>query len=221
MSLISTYDLRVWMGIPSGDTKPNAKLDYISRAIQDFCDSYTNRQLEAKRYLTDPYFSYSDGQGLPYMYAPQYPVSYVSSVNVDNNRDFGSGTLITSTDIFWYPNGKIVSEGGYFLRGRRNVLIDYTAGFAPVVGNTHDNAVSTYPVPLDLKQTMVEMCVESFKEGMTGVHTVEGGAEGEPKFIQMLSRNSFWRNVLNKFKAFDKSMGETDEHQYRSSGISW
>ena len=212
MSLISTYDMRVWMGIAEGDTKPNAKLGSIAKAVEDFVDSFTNRTLEAKRYLTDPNFSYYDGTGRPIMYLKQYPVSYVSSVNIDSNRDFGSGTLIASNDLFWYPNeGKLVSEGGYFISGRRNVLIDFTAGYAPVVGNTHDMAVSTYPIPLDLKQTMIEMCVESFKEGMTAVHSLQGQNVTEPKFIQMLSRNSFWANVLNKYKSFSSMFNVREE----------
>src|SRR3990167_5575686 len=211
MSLISTADLRVWMGISSGDVAPNAKLSSIAQAIEDFVDSYTNRKLEAQRYLTDPYFSYLDGNRLRYIYLPQYPVSYVSSVNVDNDHVFGSGTLLASADFFWYPTGKLVSEGEYFVSGRRNILIDYTAGFAPVIGNTHDNAVSTYPIPRDLKQTMIEMCVSSFKEGMTAVHTVDGGAEGEPKFVQMLNRNSAWSNTLNKYKSFTPALEGYEE----------
>lgn len=220
MSLISTSDLRVWMGIEEGDTKPNAKLLAISSAILDFVDSFTNRHLEAKRYLTDPNFSYRDGNGKSYIYLPQYPISYVSSCNVDGNRSFASGTLIASADLFWYPNGKVALGNGYapyvygrFSRGRRNILFDYTAGYAPVVGGTWNSAVSTYPVPQDLKQTIIEMSVESFKEGMTAVHTVQGNNPqgGDPKFIQMLSKNSFWANVLNKYKAFDNMLSDYDE----------
>lgn len=83
--------------------------------------------------------------------------------------------------------------------------IDYIAGYAPVVGNTHDATVSTYPLPLDLKQVMIEMTVESFKEGLTAIHTVDAGDQGD-RVIRMLSQNSFWANVLNKYKAFDASL---------------
>ena len=211
MSLISTSDLRTWMGIEEGDVKPNSKLAAIALAVEDFVDSFTNRKLEATRYLTDPYFSYLDGNGRTFVYLPQYPVSYVSSVNVDTERTFGSGTEIAQADLFFYPSGKLVSEAGYFVRGRRNVLIDYTAGYAPVVGGTHNAVVSSYPIPQDLKQVMIEMCVESFKEGITAVHSVDGGQAGEPKFIQMLTRNSWWSNTLNKYKAFDQSLGGREE----------
>lgn len=217
MALISTLDVITWMGFTSSDRDVFPKLDNVASAMQDFADSYTNRKLEAKRYLTDPYYSYLDGNDERYIYVPQYPVSYVSSVNIDNDRAFGSATLVASADLFWYPNGKIVVEGDYFAsersfggslltRGRRNVLIDYTAGFAPVVGGTHNSAVSSYPLPLDLKQVMLEMVAQNVKEGMTALHTAVSPA-GDVKFIQMLTQNSFWRNVLDKYKAFSKSLG--------------
>lgn len=221
MSLISTYDLRIWMGIEEGDRKPNAKLSVIAQAVEDFVDSYTSRKLEAKRYLTDPNFSYYDGTGKNYIYLKQYPVSYVSSVNMDADRVFNSGTLFASADYYWYGSeGKLRLSGsqwpfdnysGGFYSGRRNILVDFTAGYAPVVGGTHNAVVSSYPLPLDLKQVMIEMCVESFKEGMTAVHSVQGGQAGDPKFIQMLSKNSFWSNVLNKYKAFDAMVSGRDE----------
>ena len=214
--LISTYDIRLWMGTPEGDKDVNPKLSYISQAVQDFVESYTNRQLEAKRYLTDPDYSYFDGNGRDFIYLPVYPVSYVSSVHIDANREFGSGTLVASADLFWYPrDGKLVLDSDVLYRGRRTIRIDYIAGYAPiagVVGGTHNPTVSSYPIPNDLKQTMIEMCVESIKEGITAVHTVQPGAGGgDPRVIQMLSRNSSWTNVLNKYKSFDSSLGDYDE----------
>ena|SRR3990167_2713841 len=211
MSLISTYDLRNWMGVEDGDRSPNPKLESISRAIEDFVDSYTNRKLEAMTYRTHSDFCYLDGTGRNYIYLPQTPVSYVSEVAVDSDRVFGSGTLIASADLFWYPQeGKLISEGGNFIRGRRNIRVDFIAGYAPVVGNTHNAAVSSYPLPLDLKQTMIEMCVESFKTGLTAVHSAVG-AQGEPMFIQLLTKNSYWSYTLNKYKTFGLGLVGRDE----------
>lgn len=211
MSLISTSDLRTWMGIEEGDKKPNAKLSLVAQAIEDFVDGYCNRKFEAAVYHTDPQWCYIDGNGRNYTYLPLYPVSYISSVAIDSDRVFGSGTLLASDDFFWYPSGKIISEGGNFITGRRNIRVHFTAGYAPVVGGTHSMAVSTYPIPLDLKQTMIEMSVQSFKEGMTAIHSVPASPGGEGGITQMLSRNSFWRNVLNKYKAFDAHLGGREE----------
>jgi hypothetical protein len=211
MSLISTSDLRIWIGIEEGDKAPNAKLSAISKAIEDFVDGFTNRKLEAARYNSDPQFTYLDGTGRNWIYSPQYPISYVYGVYVDSDRVFGSGTEIATADIFWYPSGKVISEGGYFTRGHRNIKLDYIAGYAPVVGGTHSALISTYPIPEDLRQVMIEMTVETFKEGITAVHTVAGAGETPPRFVQMLTNNSFWRNVLNKYKAFDAALQGADD----------
>lgn len=209
MSLISTSDLRVWMGIEEGDVAPNAKLLAIANAVEDFVDSFTNRKLEAAVYRTNVDNSYLDGTGRAWIYLPQYPISYITEINIDSARDFGSGTILPTADFFWYPSGKVVSEGGYFTYGRRNVRVDYIAGYAPVVGGTHSAAVSSYPLPYDLQQVMKEMSIESFKEGITAVHTLQN--EQQVTFKQMLTGNTFWSNVLNKYKAFDASLAGRDE----------
>lgn len=214
MSLISTSDLRVWMGIEDGDKSPNAKLSAIAQAVEDFVDSYTNRKLEAAVYRTNNDYCYLDGTGKPWIYLPLYPVSYVSEVNIDSARDFGSGTLLASADFFFYPNsGKLVSEGGYFTYGRRNIRLDFIAGYAPVVGGTHNAVVSSYPLPLDLQQVMKEMAVNSFKEGITAIHTAQssGGQGVFGQFHYMLAGESFWKNVLNKYKNFAVSLEGRDE----------
>lgn len=201
MPLISTLDVRLWAGTEEGDDGPNQKFDATLRAVEDFVESYTNRSLQARTFFDDQEFCFLDGTGERWLYLPVHPVSYISSIHIDADRVFGSGTVLASADFYWYPkSGKVVSEGGNFLKGRRNIKVHYTAGYAPVVNNTHDSAVSTYPIPIDLKQVMVEMTVNSVKEGMTAIHTVQGQNVEQPLFVQMLSKNSFWKNTLDKYR---------------------
>lgn len=207
--LIGTGDVRQWVTIPAGDKEPNPKLNSLCQAVQDFCNSYTHRELEAARYNSDPQYSFLDGRGKAWIYVPQYPVSYVFGAYVDSDREFGTATMIDAGDIFFYPDGKIISEGGYFIRGRRNVKIDYIAGYAPIVGGTHDAAVSSYPLPYDLKQTMVEMVVDAFKEGVTAIHSVVSGEE--TKFIRMFSGKTAWKMTLDRYKRMDMGLGFRDE----------
>lgn len=205
MPLISTYDLRLWLGVEEGDNAPNAKLASIALGVEDFADQFTNRTLLAKTYYFHQDESYYDGEGTKYLYLNQYPVSYVSDVNVDSNHDFNSATLVASADLYWYPKeGKLITEGEYFTRGRRNVLVNFIAGYAPVVNNTHNSSVSTYPLPLDLKQVMLEMCALSFKEGMTAVHTVQ--TQDQVRFVQMLSGDTMWNKTLLKYKKWDGAL---------------
>ena len=211
MVLISTYDVRLWLSIPEGDKKPNAKIEAIINSVEDFVESYTNRKLLANTYYQQFDYSYIDGYGRPEIYLPCYPVSYVSDIRIDNDHVFGSGTVLGSQDYYWYSSGKVVSKGSYFTRGRKNIRIDYIAGYAPIVNGTHNSAVSTYPAPYDLTQVMKEMCIESFKEGLTAIHTIQPTETTSGKVIQMFTNNSFWRNTLNKYKAFDMSMQGYDE----------
>lgn len=210
MSLISTGDIRDWIGVADGDKTPNEKLAAITKAIQDFVDSVTNRKLEAATYNNDQMYSILDGTGKPWLYLPQYPVSHIDWVGIDADRVWGTGAAISTADIFFYPmSGKVVSEGGYFTRGRRNIKVNYNAGYAPVVGGTHNTAIGTYPLPYDLKQVMVEMSVQAIKEGITAVHTVVGAEFS--RFVQLLSGNSFWSNVLAKYTNYAVGLSDREE----------
>ena len=44
MSLLSTADLRVWMGITAGDNAPNEKLKSIAAAIEKIVETLTNKK---------------------------------------------------------------------------------------------------------------------------------------------------------------------------------
>lgn len=191
MSLIGTGDVRSWLDIPTADTNPNAKLATLCDAIQKFTETYLNRKLEAQQFTTHPDYCYLDGTGQSYVYAPVYPIWSISEVAIDNDRDFDSGTIVDSDDIFFYPDGKIISEAGRFVRGRRNVRLSYYAGYGATTGS--------YVIPADLKQVMVEMVVNSYKTGLTAIHQINLPT-GEAQVIKLLSNNTFWQNTLNRYK---------------------
>jgi len=210
--LIGTGDVRTWLALPDEDTRPNEKISSLIKAVQEFCDNYTGRKLEAATYgsTANESINLIDGTGKSWVYVPNPPISMISSVSVDSDRGFGAGTLVPTGDVYFYPkSGKIVSEGGSFISGHRNVNIHYNGGYAPVKGGTHDNAVSTYPIPYDLQQTMVEMVSQSMKEGVTMIHSVE--SEDKPTFVQMLTQNSFWRNTLNRYKMYVVGLDAREE----------
>lgn len=192
--LVSTSDLRAWLSLADGDKESNPKFLTLLQTIQDFVEVYTHRQLEATYYNSHQDYSIYDGTGKNYIYTKAYPISWVESVHVDSDRQWSSGALIASADlVIYWEQGKIYSEAGYFTKGHRNIKINYIAGYGPA-------ASSSYPVPYDLKQVILEMAVQSFKEGITGIHTVLGIEE--TKMVQMLSGNTIWRNTLNAYKNY-------------------
>ena len=210
MSLVSTGDVRTWLNLAADDIDSNDKIASIAKAVQKFCDTYTGRILEVAMYENDLQYSRLDGHGDAWLYLPLYPVSHLSGLYMDSDREFGASTLISTADYYCQPDGKVfLDNAGIFVTGRQNIRADFRAGYAPVVGNTHNSAVGSYPVPADLKQVMVEMTVESMKEGITAIHTVESGES--TKLLQMLSGNSFWKRTLDGYKNFAVGLGVREE----------
>lgn len=210
MSLIGTGDVRAYLNLPDEDKKPNTKLATLIDAVEDFAEGYCGRPFEAKLYKTDPSYCYFDGTGMAFFHLPVTPVWYVNEVSIDADRIFtGSGTLVATTDIILYEKeGKIVSDESYFSYGKRNLRIEYYAGYGTGTHASHDGqGYIGFAVPYDLKQTMIEMVIAAFNEGITGVHTVlntnsvTGQVEG--KFVNMLNKNSFWKQTLDGYKRYD------------------
>ena len=189
MSLIGTSDVRSWLSIPDGEKNPNEKLSTLCSAVQAFVESYTQRKLEAQRFKTHPDYCYFDGTGKQWIYVPVYPIWEIYEVAVDGSREFASGSLIGTDEIYFDSQGKVYAEGNYFARGRRNVRFDYYAGYG----------AGSYPLPADLKQVMVEMVVDSYKSGLTALHQIQLPT-GEQSFMKLLSNNSFWKEVLGNYK---------------------
>lgn len=198
MSLVGTGDIRTWIKVSDADKTPNVKFEALINAIEGYIEQYTNRKLEAQLFKTMPDYCYFDGTGIDTMWTPVFPIWRVDELVIDSDRVFtDSGSLVSTNgeNLIIYPSeGKIVldtSSGfGIFTRGRRNVRLAYYAGYG----------AGSYPVPSDLKQVIVEMVVASFNEGITGVHTVVGPQES--KFIKMLSKNTYWSNVINSYKNY-------------------
>lgn len=209
--LIGTDHPRKWLKLAATDTVPNDNFEALINAAQSFIDDYTGRQLEAEHYESDPQFSFYDGNGENWIYVKQFPLSSVENVWVDGDRVFGDGQLIASDDIFFDVNGKIYSEGGKFTKGKRNVKIDYKAGYnpVPILGGTANPITnSTYAIPYDLQQTMTEMVVQAYKEGLTSVHTLV--TEDRASFRQLFTQNSVWKITLDRYVKYDLGLENTD-----------
>jgi hypothetical protein len=189
MSLIGTGDVRTWLGLEAADRTPNAKLEALCPVAQNFVESYLNRKLEAQRFKTNPDYCYFDGTGQPWIYVPVFPVWDVYEICVDSDREFGTSTQIDLNDLFFYPDGKIMSEAGWFTRGRKNIRIDYYAGYG----------AGSYPLPYDLKQVMVEMVADAYKSGLTALHATQQPT-GEVYYMKMLTNNTFWKETLARYR---------------------
>ncbi len=214
--LVGTGLIRNWLGLKPADKALNPKLEQLSKATQKFVEGQTFRKFDAKLYKTDSSDSFYDGTGETFIYVRQYPVWYVNEVSVDNEHNFDSAAnLISTADIYIDPDkGKIMSEQGFFSRGRRNVMIEYFAGYGtqtnPVDGFRNSSG-TPFAIPEDLQQLIIEMSAQAHKEGISGIHSV--AVDQEVRFIQMLGKNSLWRKTIQSYK----NVGALAEHGFDSS----
>lgn len=178
MSWTTPAAVRGYLG--SGSAADDTRIQSLIDACSAFIETFTNR-----KYLQASYTETLDGNGKDTLLLENYPVTAVASVSirgqvispVPNPNDF-------ATTGFMFDEGGVILQGGVlFYKGRRNVTISYTAGFAAI--------------PLDLVQAVIETCALKIKQGpQTGVSSK--GMAGEttsyvlsdfPKPVQTLLNN--------------------------------
>ena len=162
--------------------------DLIIRLINGVsasAETYMNRKI-----LSRPYTEDYDGSGSDTQQLNQYPIISVTSVSTDYYRTFPSESNIALTDIIIYeeegkivraPSGLTVSideETGKiikfstFPKGRKNLRVIYTAGYATV--------------PHDIKHVVLSEIVwhyENITKKKLGVQAVAAMGENVSVFI--------------------------------------
>ncbi len=133
--LLSSLD-NVKKAIKKTNTTDDLYLEEIViRATSDI-EEYTDRSLRGRTYGSGGLGAeYHNGDGSDSIYVQQYPIISVSSLYDDTERDFAAATLKASTDyIVWKDEGMIQLRtdavlGTYFVTGRGNIKLIYTAGY--------------------------------------------------------------------------------------------
>jgi uncharacterized phiE125 gp8 family phage protein len=176
IALASVAEARAVLKI-GGAGEDTILADLINRASA-FANKFTGRQL-----LEADFTEYYDGDGTDELTLNNYPVSDVESLHDDTLRAFGSDTEIDEDDIILDGAAGIIKlwNGTFtFLKGKRNVKVVYTAGYA-------DDAV-----PHDLKEAVLMIVQHHYKRvyqdqriGLAsetvGDHTMQYSEEAIPK----------------------------------------
>lgn len=98
--------------------------------------------------LTATYTQRIDGKGNSEVVLANFPVTAVSVVKVN---DMAISPSTGSTDAGYQFDDNSVSLRAYiFTRGKRNVIVTYTAGYATV--------------PADLEQVCIDLCATKYRE---------------------------------------------------------
>jgi len=126
--LATRASLKLYLGIDASDTSQDdlldALIDYASERIESHC---------GRKFASEALTEYLDGTGTSRLVLSRRPVTALTGVYEDPDRVFGADTEIDSADLVLHPEKGIVDRpGGVFARGRRNLKIVYTAGYADI-----------------------------------------------------------------------------------------
>ncbi|MFQ5863160.1 MAG: head-tail connector protein [Candidatus Brocadiales bacterium] len=130
MPLASVANVKEYLGI-SG-TSEDALLSRLADWATDLIHSYCGRIFPGASY--DEYY---DGDGTEGLLANQYPISAVTSLEVNGiSKDASTYTLYGQL-------GLLKLKSGTFPKGKKNVRLQYTAGYSTI--------------PKDLEQAAIEL----------------------------------------------------------------
>lgn len=129
--LATLAELKLYLGISeSGESDPvnddllGQLIDYASERIESHCE-----RAFAEGEITE----YHDGSGIHRIVLRRRPVTDLSAVYEDADREFGEATKLLELDLVLYPEkGLVVRVGAVFPEGALNVKVVYTAGYETI-----------------------------------------------------------------------------------------
>ena len=119
-------------------TWDNMLIDFIN-GVSASIDAYCNRKFVKP--ASASYTEYFDGEGKSQVAVKNRPITEITSLHDDPDRNYESDTLIDSTLYTYYPNEGIIKlvdeEGivnnpGIFCNSQRNVKVVYKAGYTTI-----------------------------------------------------------------------------------------
>lgn len=130
MSLTTLSTVKEYLGLTG--TGEDSLLNRLMDWATDFIHSYCGRIFPQGNYD-----EYTDGDGTETLLSHQFPVISVNSLEVD-------GAVKDSASFVLYaPLGLLKLKSGVFPRGKKNVRLQYTAGYATL--------------PKDIEQACIEL----------------------------------------------------------------
>ena len=127
-ALVTLADLKVFLKITGGaaDSKLSFLINEISKAVNTFVGHFL---------LSKTYTEYYNGDGSRELMVKNFPIISITSLhNADSLRTFDGSTVIdVSADVLINKPSAILelwNDEAAFLRGRANIKLVYTAGYA-------------------------------------------------------------------------------------------
>ncbi|MFK7088680.1 head-tail connector protein [Chromobacterium violaceum] len=139
--LTTLSNVKAWLNLPGAEN--DALLTRLIDAASAFIESWCGR-----RFAVQAYTEHRDGTGKDMLMFGAWPVTAVASVVIDGQPIPPAADFAASG--YRFDELALVLQGYRFARGRRNVAISYTAGYAQI--------------PADIEQACIDLVALRFKE---------------------------------------------------------
>ncbi len=128
MSLTTRVALKRYLGIDASDTAQDDLLDdliaYASERLESYC---------ARRFGLADLTEYLDGPGTSELVLARRPVTALTSVRIDADRDFAAESEVDSSELVLHAEAGVVERvGAVFPSGASNVRAQYSAGYTSI-----------------------------------------------------------------------------------------
>jgi uncharacterized phiE125 gp8 family phage protein len=174
--LTTLANAKAWLGI--ANTNEDTLLTRLVTAASQFIQTWLNRDL-----LSQSYSEIRDGHGGPTLVFRDYPVTAVSSVQVDGYSIPLAGSVLEYG--YWFSPTVVTLRGYLFNRGIANVVLSYQAGFSST--------------PPEIEQACLELVGVKYRERDRIGHASKSLAGEVVAFIVKDMPDSV-RSVLNNYK---------------------
>jgi hypothetical protein len=152
VALVTTTSMNSYLGIASSTTE-ETECELLNNAAGTLAATLTQRGLDGNgvsRLLSTSRTEYFDGDGGNTLHVKAYPITAVTTLYVDPDRDYGSSTLVYSDDYTYYgPEGTIKTDGAPLSGGWKSIKLTYTGGYSTI--------------PADLQQAVKELVLFWYK----------------------------------------------------------
>lgn len=181
--LVSTSELRAYIQAPTG-------YDTVLASIKASVEQWV------KTYCRDPFLvaartEYHDGNGQSVLRLKHFPITDLSSINIDGDRLFADATLVDEDDIIESDEsaaqGYVELKGGTFPVGQKNVKVVYSAGHSTI--------------PADIKHAVLIMCAREFMlqdKKLTGQTSQNLGDKTINLNLEEIPRNAW--DILQRYQ---------------------
>lgn len=178
---LTTLDnVKAWFSPPLSTTADDTNLTRLITAASQFIQTWLNRTIAQTTYTET-----RNGDDGTQLFLRNRPVTAVSSVTV-NGQSIAASNPPPLADGFLFDDTSVYLVGKSFVRGRQNVTVQYTAGFAAT--------------PPEIEQACIELVVTRHKE-RDRVGQVSKNLSGEVVAFSQKDMPADVQTLLNQYRS--------------------